>query len=798
MKRTFRIICASVLILSMLFSVTYASSDNSVNRIIDIATDQKIIGPNAPILKIENDENDFYEIEKFKLKLENATWLDDDDFESGTFEENMNKDSYIYEFGEGTVGSSVYIEKRSDRTVKVEVYNVGHDNQIRIPLYTKPVGEGSMNVEVESYSHTISEVILTYAFSAHKDIIIYFNSESSFKDKEIGNIPGLKIEETVSGSFPNKEGTIQIKLQEGFKWVEPGYIHTDEFTGKKEVNIVDDNTLNIILDFSKKSNNYICRSVELRNAKIEAIDQVNNYEEKVAKITISSDDIDAIDTTKIWAAKHTKDKMIYHLEKDFSVEQKVGKVILDFKKLQLKNEYTVTDIVYEKEDYDWVVVKENEFEEVYESLDTQKKYKINNGKITIDKSLKSGKYILFSPELISKLKYKKMGLDDINLKFELTVDTQRKRNSSGSSGGGGSSKPKATISEKGNRASAKIDKRNMDTFIKESKGDSYINVPITTDKEEVELTLNSDTLKKVEKEIRMENKDLVMILKKDVLDNLKKDNEDVSIELNKKPMAESMSTLKSSKYSKIYTQVFKVDASKDIGRIPVIYNTKIKDKKMTNVFVLGKDNKLHFVPSKVEENSIKFEADKDKEYVIIEKNVSFNDLNSHWAKDAVESLASKNIISGFENGEFKPDDNLDRAQMATILVKTLGLDTFNEDNNKVFDDMDTTNWASEYVYLAKENELINGVGNNKFDPNGNLTGEQLIQCTINAYEKNNEKIEVTKEEIEEISSSSDWAKIAIAKAKKLGLEDNILEELSYKGNAKRSQAAAIISELIKD
>ncbi|MCT4595401.1 MAG: S-layer homology domain-containing protein [Anaeromicrobium sp.] len=777
--------------------------DIRVDKQVNITVSTKLVEPLAPKLIIKNEYGDFDDEETIVLKLANSEWLEDDDFKHGTFEESINRDSYIYNNIED---SSVDIEKISNTKIKVKVKNLEYKGMLMIPLYSKALEQGEMTVEVDVRSG--SSGTLRYANACNEETTITIANIADFKDKDICNVYPIEIEEVAIGSFPDKEGIIEIKLEEGFKWVEPGYIHLWEFYAEEEVRIIDDRTLNIVVDFPKEINNSYLHGILLKDAKIQALDQVNNYEKKIAQITISSDNINAIENTTLQVAKHEKDKMIYNFQKDFSVEQKTDEIQINLKKLQLKNDYTVTDLVYGKVNYNWVVVEESNFEEVYNASNSQQKYKINNGKIIIDRPLKKGSYVLFSPELMSSLVCKKINKDDLKLKFQLDKDTIES-GSSGSSGGsssggssggggGGSSKPKVNISEKRNKASAKIDKKNMDTFIKKAKDDSYINVPITTNEEKVELILDSDILKKVEKEIRMENKDLVMVLKKDVLDNLKKHNKNISMEINKKTMSETMNTLKGSKYSKIYTQVFKVNASEDIGRIPVIYNTKIQNKKMTNVFVLGKDKKLHFVPSTVEENSIKFEADKDKEYVIIEKNISFNDLNSHWARDAVESLASKNIISGFQNGEFKPDDNLNRAQMATILVKALGLDTFNEDNDKVFEDMDTTNWASEYVYLAKENGLINGVGNNKFNPNGNITGEQLIQLAINAYENNNEKIEVTKEEIEKISGSSDWAKVAIAKAKKLGLEDNILEQLSYKGNGKRSQAAGIISELIKD
>ncbi|QZY53787.1 S-layer homology domain-containing protein [Crassaminicella profunda] len=181
----------------------------------------------------------------------------------------------------------------------------------------------------------------------------------------------------------------------------------------------------------------------------------------------------------------------------------------------------------------------------------------------------------------------------------------------------------------------------------------------------------------------------------------------------------------------------------------------------------------------------------------IEKKIKFNDMKNHWAQKEVESLVSDGIISGFDNNTFRPEDPLTRAQIAVLLVKALKLDALSNENYKVFDDVNKNNWCEKYVYLVHKEKLMNGVGNNKFNPKNKVTGEQLLQIVINVYEKYKGKIAITEEDIKDVGDSSLWAKEAIAKAKKIGITDKLLDELDYKGNAKRSQAAVVIFELIE-
>ena len=47
----------------------------------------------------------------------------------------------------------------------------------------------------------------------------------------------------------------------------------------------------------------------------------------------------------------------------------------------------------------------------------------------------------------------------------------------------------------------------------------------------------------------------------------------------------------------------------------------------------------------------------------------FSDLEGHWAKDTVEQLADEGVISGFEDGTFRPDQSVTRAEFTKMIVQ---------------------------------------------------------------------------------------------------------------------------------
>ena len=88
---------------------------------------------------------------------------------------------------------------------------------------------------------------------------------------------------------------------------------------------------------------------------------------------------------------------------------------------------------------------------------------------------------------------------------------------------------------------------------------------------------------------------------------------------------------------------------------------------------------------------------------------------------AAEALASRGILTGYEDGSFRPDNSLTRAEFAAIIVRALGLTSGGKSSG--FVDIASDAWYSEYVAAAVRYGLIEGVGSNKYDPDGTITRE---------------------------------------------------------------------------
>src|SRR5699024_2363116 len=77
---------------------------------------------------------------------------------------------------------------------------------------------------------------------------------------------------------------------------------------------------------------------------------------------------------------------------------------------------------------------------------------------------------------------------------------------------------------------------------------------------------------------------------------------------------------------------------------------------------------------------------------IVKPGLTFEDItgvNAHKYQSAIESLASRLIIDGKTKDKFEPNSNMTRAEFATIIVKSLGIETKGEEK---FKDVKKSDW----------------------------------------------------------------------------------------------------------
>ena len=93
----------------------------------------------------------------------------------------------------------------------------------------------------------------------------------------------------------------------------------------------------------------------------------------------------------------------------------------------------------------------------------------------------------------------------------------------------------------------------------------------------------------------------------------------------------------------------------------------------------------------------------------------FPDISGHWAKDYINQAANKGFVNGYEDGTFKPDRNITRAEAVTLVNRTLDRhpdkNHFTKDMLVWPDNMDQTKWyyadmqeaTNSHTYQMKEN-----------------------------------------------------------------------------------------------
>ncbi|QTD39437.1 S-layer homology domain-containing protein [Sporosarcina sp. Te-1] len=106
--------------------------------------------------------------------------------------------------------------------------------------------------------------------------------------------------------------------------------------------------------------------------------------------------------------------------------------------------------------------------------------------------------------------------------------------------------------------------------------------------------------------------------------------------------------------------------------------------------------------------------------------------SKHFA-EAVNMLAEREIIGGYPDGTFRPGNSITRGQAAAIIVKMIDLDTKNVKNPK-FKDVTTANGYYKAIAALAEKQIISGYGDGRFGPNDPITRGQMASILVKAFD----------------------------------------------------------------
>lgn len=170
----------------------------------------------------------------------------------------------------------------------------------------------------------------------------------------------------------------------------------------------------------------------------------------------------------------------------------------------------------------------------------------------------------------------------------------------------------------------------------------------------------------------------------------------------------------------------------------------------------------------------------------------FTDMPNDWSTLALEKAVENGLLKG-ANGKIMPNENITRAQMATVVNRSFG--AYKEASLAGFTDVDASQWYYSEMAKAVNMKTFEG-SNNMLNPNHSITREQAFAVMARAL-----KIEPTMEKpsgLLDLDQISTWAKGEIYAMIEAGYIQGSNNMVHPQGFVTRAEFAKLMDNIIKE
>lgn len=232
-----------------------------------------------------------------------------------------------------------------------------------------------------------------------------------------------------------------------------------------------------------------------------------------------------------------------------------------------------------------------------------------------------------------------------------------------------------------------------------------------------------------------------------------------------------------------------VNAQPDLGTAESNGQNFIRNNKRYDVYNATRGNTLLAVGNDIDPKRISGKVD------FVAGQIALRDIKGLWAQPYIEALASQNIIAGFPDGTFKPNEPVTRAQFAAIVSKAFTPKAQRPAVN--FNDVNRNFWGYQAIQTAYTGGFVAGYPGGLFQPQQQIPRVQALVSLANGLKlsANNPKA---------ISIYSDAAQIpdyaaqpvAAATQQKLVVNYPTPSELNPNRQATRAEVAAFVYQAL--
>ena len=169
----------------------------------------------------------------------------------------------------------------------------------------------------------------------------------------------------------------------------------------------------------------------------------------------------------------------------------------------------------------------------------------------------------------------------------------------------------------------------------------------------------------------------------------------------------------------------------------------------------------------------------------------FVDVSHHWAADSIQFVVEKGYFAGTSENSFSPDVPMTRAMVVSVLGRIA-----NAQGNTTtkFADIDQNQYYAPFIGWALENKIASGVSETEFNPNANITREQLAVMFLNFIKSQGYAFDAEKDvSFTDYENISPWAAESVDIMVKAGILNGRTDgSFDPKGVATRAEVATLL------
>lgn len=191
-----------------------------------------------------------------------------------------------------------------------------------------------------------------------------------------------------------------------------------------------------------------------------------------------------------------------------------------------------------------------------------------------------------------------------------------------------------------------------------------------------------------------------------------------------------------------------------------------------------------------------FAIDGSGDYAIEKKSYNFKDTKDHWAEDIISYIAVRGLVHGVGENNFAPEKNVTRAEFLKMILSASGINP--ETTEVTASDVSANDWFAPAVGFAMKNGIVSGYEDGTFRPNNEISREEMMVMLSNCVKYLGFKAAKGELAFTDKNDISDWAVSAVQNVTALGLiSGNSDGSLSPLNKATRAESTVIMMKCIK-